>query len=437
MKKYAVLGLAKSGIAAAYKLKKLGYHPFLSELRLKSEIKEAETLEENFDCEFGKHSEKLFSFDTIIVSPGIPLQSAIIKKLKEQNIELISEIEFGYRIKHPDSKIIAITGSNGKSTTVSLIHHILKSAGYQSVLGGNIGTAFTSFPIENEGIEFIVLEVSSFQLDLIETFHPQIAAILNITPDHLNRYKNFEEYIHSKFNIFRNYEQRDVALLNSSDKVISKYSRKLDIQFKYFGLHDLSEFLYNPYGFSLNDFEFSLKKSGLKGIHNVMNCMAAILATAPYISDYNQIQRAIDNFVLLPHRLEIFYEKNGISYVNDSKATNTDSVKYSLSSFDKPVRIILGGSDKGEDFSALIPFLQKNAKKIYLIGETQKKMEKNFSGICELETFATFNDCVQTAISDSTAGDIVLLAPACASYDMFKNYEERGEKFKLLVRELS
>ena len=200
--KIGILGMAKSGIAAAYKAKKMGLEPFVSEFKKENQINNSQEIRKNFKCEFSGHSEKLLDCDLLIVSPGIPLDIPILKKAKKKNLKFISEIEFGYKIKYPASKIIAITGSNGKSTTVSLIHHILKTAGYKSILAGNIGSALTSFPIEKPGIEFIVLELSSFQLELIEFFKADVAAILNITPDHLNRYNNFEEYTLAKFNIF-------------------------------------------------------------------------------------------------------------------------------------------------------------------------------------------------------------------------------------------
>jgi UDP-N-acetylmuramoylalanine--D-glutamate ligase len=432
----AVLGMAKSGIAAAYKLKELGFQPFISEIRPEKAIENAEKLKLDFACEFGSHSEKIFTYKTVIVSPGIPLQSPVILELKKRKIHLISEIEFGYQIKHPGSKIIAITGSNGKSTTVSLIHHILQTAGFHSILAGNIGTAFTSFSIEKEGIDFIVLEISSFQLDLIQDFHPNIAAVLNITPDHLNRYESFADYIQSKFKIFQNIRESDTAIINASDEVICNYAKELNIHFRYFGLNNPSEFTLFSNNYQFKNSIYTLQNSKLAGVHNLMNSMAAVMAIDDFVDDKELIQRAITSFQPLPHRLEECRTVNGITFINDSKATNTDSVKYALTSFDKPVRLILGGSDKGEDFRILNPLLKTQAKKIYLIGETQDKMTQAFHGICEIETFVTFSDCIEKAFTDSQAGDIILLSPACASYDMFINYEDRGNQFKEIVRNL-
>jgi UDP-N-acetylmuramoylalanine--D-glutamate ligase len=432
----AILGLARSGIAAAYKLKELGFSPFLSEMRPKTEVPNSSELIRDFECEFGKHSERLFDYETIIVSPGIPLTSPIILELRRKKIELISEIEFGFRIKHKDSKIIAVTGSNGKSTTVSLIYHLLKTAGFHTILAGNIGTAFTSYPIEKSGIDYIVLELSSFQLDLIDTFQPNVAAILNITPDHLNRYENFAAYVKSKFSIFKNVTNKDIAIINGNDDVILNYSKELKINFEYFGLNKYSQFIYNKSIYHYDNITFSLQHSKLLGAHNAQNSMAAVLATAPIIQDSVIMQKAIDTFVPLPHRLEICRIKNGITFVNDSKATNTDSVKYALTSFSQPVRIIMGGSDKGEDFRILNPLLKKHTVKIYLIGETTSKMTETFQSVCPIEAFTNFKDCIYKAFQDSHSGDVVLLSPACASYDMFQNYEDRGNQFKTIVSEL-
>ena len=220
---FGIIGLARSGIAAAYKIKALGGKAFLSDNKTEKEIPEAEELKRQFDCEFGGNSDQLLECDCIIVSPGVPVTVPILQKAVAKGVELISEIEFGFRIKHPSSRIIAVTGSNGKSTTVSLINHILVQAGYQSTLAGNIGDAFTGFPIEKEGTDCYVLEISSFQLDLIRDFCPDVAVLLNITPDHLNRYNSFEDYALAKFNLFRNTKNNQQAIINLDDPVIEEH----------------------------------------------------------------------------------------------------------------------------------------------------------------------------------------------------------------------
>ena len=436
LEKIAILGLARSGIAAAYKIKNLGGTPFLSDLQPKEKISNAKFLLEDFDCEFGGHTQKLYDYDTFIVSPGIPLNSPIILELKKRNKKLISEIEFGYLIKEKKSKIIAITGSNGKSTTVSLVHHILQQAGLKSILAGNIGTAFTTFSIEKPGIDVIVLEISSFQLDLIDTFHPNIATVLNITPDHLNRYANLDFYSKSKFRIFMNQSENDASIINAEDTISKNMSKSFSKEWLRFGkspLYDIYEKDGNIIHFSGN---YSLANSKLLGYHNIQNTMAAILCITPFVQDRSIIQKAIDTFTPLEHRLEVFSRKKGVTFVNDSKATNSDSVKFALSAFTKPVRIIMGGSDKGEKFENLIPLLQEHAKKVYLIGETKKLMEKQFSTIVPYETFGSLRKSVKKAYQDASSEEIILLSPGCASYDMFKNFEDRGNQFKKIVEEL-
>ncbi len=233
-RRFGILGMARSGISAANKIKELGGIAFISEFKKEKEIPNSKQINKTFQCEFGGHTDKLLQNDLLILSPGIPRDISILKEAEEQNIEIISEIEFSFRIKHTHSKVIAITGSNGKSTTVSLIHHILRNAGYNSILAGNIGTTFSSYPIEKEEIDFIVLELSSFQLELIDTFKADVAAILNITPDHLNRYNSFEHYAETKFNIFKNQDSKDLAILNMDDATSAKFVKKINSDIKYF-----------------------------------------------------------------------------------------------------------------------------------------------------------------------------------------------------------
>ncbi|HNX01154.1 MAG TPA: UDP-N-acetylmuramoyl-L-alanine--D-glutamate ligase [Candidatus Cloacimonadota bacterium] len=435
---YGILGLARSGLAAAWKIRELGGNPFLSESKPVNEFPQSDILMEEFTCEFGGHTDKILDCDIIIVSPGIPLDTPIIQKANAKGIKLVSELEFGYTIKAPDSKIIAVTGSNGKSTTVSMIHHLLKAAGYNSLLAGNIGTAFTGFSIEKPGYDYIVLEISSFQLDLIDTFKPDIALLLNITPDHLNRYASFDHYALSKMRIFENQDANDYAIINADDPVIAKYehmihSRKIGFSMlkkadAYF--HD-GTLLFPKY----HD-EISIQDLQIRGPHNYANCLSSVLAAFIAGVDDQTINTSISGFKPLQHRLEFAGEINGIQFINDSKATNTDSVKYALQSYEHPVRIIMGGSDKGEDFAVLLPQLQKHAKKIYLIGATRPLMRTAYAGKMEIEEFDSFEKCIKKAYLDSEKGDVVLLSPACASYDMFNNFEHRGESFKKIVQDL-
>ena len=435
-KKYGIVGLARSGIASAYKLKELGVIPFLSELSPAQEIPAAEKLEKDFPCEFGGHTNKLLECDCLIVSPGIPLNTFILQKAKEKNIELISEIELGYRIKARDSKIIAVTGSNGKSTTVSLIHHILTGLGKNSLLAGNIGDALCGYDIEKPGIDYIVLEISSFQLDLIDSFKPDVAVLLNITPDHIDRYHSFEDYALSKVNIFKNQETTDTAVLFWDSPEVRHFTRDIKAKKLYFSLSPNEKafaYLANNYIQLGAETKVPLSYLEIKGPHNYANAMSAMLAVYALLPEPAKIAEAVTGFKSLPHRLEYVDTIKGVSFYNDSKATNTDAVRSALHSFDKPIRIIMGGSDKGENYDVLTADLRKKVKKAYLTGETLEKMGQTFSGKIPLEYIPDLELAIKKAFSDSSAGDIIVLSPACASFDRFKNYEERGNFFKEIV----
>jgi len=433
---FGILGMARSGVSAASKIEELGGIVFISEYKAESEINNSAQIKDSFQCEFGGHTERLLNNDILILSPGIPKNIEILQEAAKRNIEIISEIEFSYRIKNPKSKVIAVTGSNGKSTTVSLIHHILQSAGHNSILAGNIGTAFSHYPIEKEDIDFIVLELSSFQLEIIKQFKADVAVIVNITPDHLNRYESFEEYAETKFNIFINQQLHDLAILNLDDETSAKYINRITSNLKHFSLKSKTDIYCNDNEINFGSQSFSIKKAAIKGPHNIANMMSAILAVSPYNVEKAVIQQALESFSPLAHRLEFVEEINGVKFYNDSKATNTDSVKYALQSFDTPIRIIMGGAGKGEDYRILSPYLKNRTKKIYLTGNTIDEMEEAFEGALEIESIKDFEEVIKKAFLDSSQGDIVVLSPACTSYDRFKNFEERGNTFKEIVSRL-
>nr|MBC8384124.1 UDP-N-acetylmuramoyl-L-alanine--D-glutamate ligase [Candidatus Cloacimonadota bacterium] len=312
----------------------------------------------------------------------------------------------------------------------------LQTGGYNSILAGNIGKAFTSYPIEKTGIDFIVLELSSFQLDSIDTFAPEVAVLLNITPDHLNRYECFDDYANSKFRIFENQVKKEFAVLNKDDPQIKSRIAKIGSQKKYFSLRSKAEMYFDGENLTSSDITISKNLSLLKGPHNISNIMAALLSVSHLDIPNDLIVKAIRSFSSLEHRLEFVAEIENVVFINDSKATNTDAVKYALQSFSKPIRIILGGSNKGEDFSILLPFLKIYSKKLYLIGETQNKMRSFFNNEIELSCYNDFSDCIKSAFREAAKGEIVLLSPACASFDMFRNFEDRGRKFKKIVMEI-
>lgn len=436
--RFAVIGMARSGIAAAYKIKKYNGYVFLSDSKKEEEIAHADEIKADFDCEFGGNSDKVLEADVIIVSPGVPLTIPILEKARMLKKHIISEIEFAYKLTHPHSKIISVTGSNGKSTTVSLIYHLLKTAGFNVLLAGNIGDAFSSFDIE-EKYDWIVLELSSFQLDLIETFKPDIAILMNITPDHLYRYESFDHYALSKFRMFMNQDIEQKAILFKDDETINKYAHLIKSDIKWFSLIENTDAyyedgrIYQP-GYEMNS--VNIFEMPIKGPHNYCNIMAAILTVRDIIEDKEVLSEGLKSFRSLSHRLEPVRDLNGIHFVNDSKATNTDSVRFALRSFDRPIRIIMGGSDKGEDFRVLNEDLQKNAKKVYIIGATKEKMIEAYTGIVEYEVFDDFESCIIKAYQDSEEGDYVVLSPACASFDMFNNYEHRGDVFRQIVENL-
>ncbi len=444
-KKYGILGLARSGISAAEKIKKLGGKAFLSELRNASEVPEAEYLCSKFDCEFGGHTEKMFSCDEWIISPGIPLTSDIIEKGRERSIPMISELEFGYQIKSKDSYLIAVTGSNGKSTTASIIAHIIQNSGKNCILAGNIGNAFCSFPIEEDGIDYIVLEASSFQLDLIDTFKPDIAVLLNITPDHLDRYSSFKDYTLSKFNIFKNQNKTEHAVLFMDDEVIQGLEERIKAQRQYYSLLNTNQFRTTPQSWMNRCFiettgdnlKFSIHDLQVKGPHNWANAMASVLTCRIAGLSNSEITHGLRTFKPLSHRLQFINTINGISFYNDSKATNPDSVRYALMSFEQPIRIIMGGSDKNEDFSLLTEILQKHAKKVYVTGATANKMRQAWFGKVPLTVINDFETCIRTAFEESMAGDNIVLSPACASFDRFRNFEHRGETFAQIVKKIA
>jgi len=476
-KKVGIVGIARSGVAAATKLKAMGKEVFLSDSRSISQFANIQEIEALGEVEFGGHSDRLLEMDLLIVSPGIPLNTPILVQAREKNITMWSEIELGYRLTHKDSKIIAVTGSNGKSTTASLIYHILKESGKDVILAGNIGDAYCSFDIETKH-DFIVLEVSSFQLDLMQKFRPNVAVVLNITPDHLDRYDSAKHYALSKFNIFKNQTDEDYQIVKYDDQIsgdlyydaevranLSKKMREkayeglcnlydfgcgnIDIPKKVLNITQLNDivgmptavclsgciYLFNPKHHKYMPVVKDVNALSLKGPHNVQNIMATLLAVSPYISLKNVAEK-IATFKPLEHRLEPVAVYKGIEIINDSKATNSDSVKFALQAFEKPIHLILGGYDKGEDIGVLREYMVGKVKRLYLIGKTAEKLARVFGGGFEMEVFTDFRACIASAIANATAGEVVLLSPAHASFDWFTNFEERGCEFKRIVKEI-
>ncbi|MBN2461412.1 MAG: UDP-N-acetylmuramoyl-L-alanine--D-glutamate ligase, partial [Candidatus Cloacimonetes bacterium] len=369
-------------------------------------------------------------------SPGIPLNIPIIQKARAWNKLILSEIEFGFMIKDPELKIIAVTGSNGKSTTVCLIDHILRNGSINSAMGGNIGTAFTALPIENGELDVVLLEISSFQLDLLRNFRPDVAVVLNITPDHLNRYENFEHYARTKLSIFTNQRKGDLSIINMDDSVIRRFYKPGSSRLLGYSLQEKADIYFQDGKIKADKFSIPVAEISLQGPHNMANVMAALLAVSVFDCEIDYLRKALSSFSPLPHRLELITRKRGITFINDSKATNTEAVKYALQSFPASIRIIMGGRGKGEDYSILNDFLQAKVIKAYLIGESREEMKRVFSPVVKVASYGDLADAVHAAYDEASSNEIILLSPACTSFDMFLNFEERGDCFRKIVEEL-
>ena len=438
-KKVAVIGLARSGLAAVQKLHDIGAEPFVSEMRLRNEFKALPLYLNNI--EFGGHSEEILKNELIIVSPGVPLSIPILQKARQKKIPIWSELEFGFQlIKNTFTTIIAITGSNGKSTTTSLIHHILRRNGKKAILAGNIGLPLSSFPIEKEKYEYIVLEVSSFQLDAIDKFKPNIAVLLNITPDHLDRYDTFASYKKSKLQIGKNQTFSDIVVLNYDDDELRRTNNIGSAKKILYSVHEKANecvWFNNDKIFIQSDSLTSFLNSNqlqIQGLHNVSNAIASTLVCVLCKLHPYEICMALQSFKGLEHRLEWVAEINNRIFINDSKATNCVAVERALTSFDKPIQLIMGGYDKNEDFSSLILLIKRNVMNLIVFGETKDQIIHTFQGCVSSIEVKDLQEAVQVAYKASSPGEYILLSPGCASYDMYNNFEERGAHFKKLVR---
>ncbi len=443
-KKISVIGAVRSGTGAAKLIKRLDGKPFVSDSGdLKKLEKQIKILKDNeIEFETGRHSDKVYDCDLMVVSPGVPLNSKVILTAKEKNIKMISEVELASVFCK--GNIIAITGTNGKTTTTSLCGHLLKTCGAKTYVVGNIGDAFSEVALEVKKDEFVVLEVSSFQLDLIDTFKPKAAAILNITPDHLNRYENkFENYVYSKFRIFKNQDNSDYLILNKDDKTINKFLSPHESNDLYFSLNEVQDngcfrlnekIIYNKKG--KKEFECDVTDIPIPGEHNIANAMAAISALKIFGFDNEKIKEGLKTFKGVEHRLEFVRELDGVKYINDSKATNVDSVWYALRSFSEPVFLILGGQDKGNDYNQIKDLVIEKVEKIYAIGSSADIIFNFFHKDVKVEIKNTLQEAIISANKEARQGEIVLLSPACASFDQFEDYQHRGRVFKEFVNNL-
>ncbi|MGB0769361.1 MAG: UDP-N-acetylmuramoyl-L-alanine--D-glutamate ligase [Flavobacteriaceae bacterium] len=443
MKRLVVLGGGESGVGTALLGKEKGFEVFVSDYgKLKEEYKDV-LIHNEIEWEEGTHtSSKILNADVVMKSPGISEQVPIVKALIEQGVLVVSEIEFAAQFT--DANIIGVTGSNGKTTTTMMTHHILQQAQLNVEMGGNIGESFAGLIYKNPN--YFVLELSSFQLDGIIKFRPNIAVLTNITPDHLDRYDNkFENYIASKFRITMNQTKDDFLIYDADDEVINAYLQTHKIQSTLMPF-SLTKTLAQGAFLRHKEIIIKYKKEekimpttnlALEGKHNIKNAMAA--ATVAHLLKIRKdtIRESLECFQGAEHRLENVLKINKVQYINDSKATNVNATYFALESMDAPTVWIVGGVDKGNDYSALFPFINEKVKAIICLGKDNETLFKNFEHMVDIMVETQYmSEAVNIAYNIAEAGENVLLSPACASFDLFNNYEDRGHQFKTAVRAL-
>jgi UDP-N-acetylmuramoylalanine--D-glutamate ligase len=472
-KKVTIVGLARSGVGAANLLSKLGALVTVTD---KKNIRELETflkkLNPDIKLQLGNHPAELFeNTDLIIVSPGVPLNIAPLKAASEKGIKIIGELELAYQIvsgqqsavSNRKTEFLAVTGTNGKSTTTALLYDMVKNSGFNAIVGGNIGNALTEeiqkvISHQPSAISYIVAEVSSFQLETIDAFRPKGAAILNITPDHLDRYHSMSDYIDAKCRIFLNQRSGDFLVLNADDPATEEiekignrqwaignrpeifyFSRKKEVKGAFYkdGLIRFNIPEVEAHGLSLIAYCLDPSTFKIKGIHNIENAMAASLMALLSGCSADTVISTLKIFPGLEHRLEFVREIDGVKFINDSKGTNVGAVIKSLESFSEPVVLIAGGRDKDSDFTILRPLIKEKVKSLVLIGEARDKIKKAVGDVAK-DVFMEedFKAAVIKAKQAASPGDVVLLSPACASFDMFRDFEDRGRQFKKAVMEL-
>ena len=443
MKRIVILGAGESGAGAAVLAKKEGFDVFVSDMSKINDKYKKMLDDHNIEWEEGHHTEeKILNASERVKSPGIPKEAPMIKMVMEKGIHIISEIEFASR--YTNSKMVCITGSNGKTTTTSLIYHIFKEAGYDAGLAGNIGKSL-ALQVAEDPHEYYIIELSSFQLDNMYDFHANIAILLNITPDHLDRYDFcMQNYVDAKMRIIQNQTENDSFIYWNDDPIIKKELEKYDIKAIVFPFSELKEngsigyieegkyIIEKPTPFNMEQEELSLS-----GKHNIYNSLAAGIATNIAGIKKEVIRKSLSDFPGVEHRLEKVTKVGGVQYINDSKATNVDACWYALESMKTPTILIVGGKDKGNDYDAIKPLVKEKCVGLVYLGADNKKLHDNFDnmGIPVRDTHS-MKECVQACYEMAKPGDTVLLSPCCASFDLFKNMEDRGEQFKTLVRNL-
>ncbi len=438
VKRIVVLGAGISGVGAAVLAKKKGFEVFVSDKGKITEDNKKVLLNNEIDWEENNHTfDKILNADEVIKSPGIPDSFELIQNLKNAKTPLISEVEFAFR--YTKAKIAAITGSNGKTTTSLLLGHVLKNAGYDVLVAGNVGVSF-ALSIAERDYDYIVLELSSFQLDGIKNFRSDVAILLNITPDHLDRYDyRLENYSASKFKITENQQEQDFLVYNADDEIVKEIktkAKKLPISFinkqKEGGFLNKNELI-----IKLNNNTMTMQELALQGKHNIFNSMAAAMAARVFEVKDSVIRQSMIDFQNVEHRLEYVLTVHGIDFINDSKATNVNACWFALESMTKGVVWIVGGVDKGNDYSELAEMVDEKVKAIICLGENNQNIIDAFKDkVDTIVQASTMSEAVNQSYSLANKGETVLLSPACASFDLFANYEDRGVQFKKSARTL-
>ena len=444
-KRIVILGGGESGVGAALLATREGMDVFVSDGSAIKEVYKVELVAAGISFEEARHTESLIlNADEVMKSPGIPEKNELVQKIRAAKIPVISEIEFAFRYKG-QSKIIAITGSNGKTTTTALVHHICKTAGLDCALVGNIGYSFAR-QVAVDPKPLYVAEISSFQLDDIQAFRADIAILTNITEDHLDRYEyNMQLYVDSKFRITENQQPGDVFIYNLDDKVTTDNIDRYTIKSTLYPITMSNELPQGAYltnaqmhlKWKNEEMQMSIEDFALKGKHNQYNSMAASLAATAVDIRKENIRESLQTFQSLEHRMETVATIKGVQFINDSKATNVNSTWFALESMEKPTILILGGVDKGNDYALLKELVKEKVKAIVCMGAENRKIHEAFGDIVSLMVnTSTAQEAVQAAFHFADKGDVVLLSPACASFDLFKNYEDRGAQFKQAVKDL-
>jgi UDP-N-acetylmuramoylalanine--D-glutamate ligase len=443
-KRVLVVGLGKSGVASALFMKKQGARVTVSDTKSGDELRNEipVLLDNGITVETGGHGDRTFQGqDLIVVSPGVPVDAPPLVQARSLGENVIGEIELAAQFL--PGPIVAITGSNGKTTTTTLTGEIMTASGFPALVGGNIGTPAISLAERAKPGTVIVLEISSFQLETIQSFRPKVAVVLNVTPDHLDRHRTFEIYAAAKTRIFENQQSEDCAVLNADDSTCVAMSKKTRAQIYWFSRQNEVE-----RGAWVRDGNIVFRDGSgqreimqvseipLKGAHNLENVLAAVCASVLMGCSAEKIRQAVHGFKAVEHRLEFVASIGGVDYYNDSKATNVDATIKALESFPSNIHLIVGGKDKGSDYTVLNDLLRQRVKRVYTIGAAAGKIESQIKG-AEVVHAETLENAIRQAHSSAQAGDVVLLAPACASFDQFKSYEHRGRVFKEVIQAMA